>query len=148
MKTAKPMMSALCVAVLMHAGLAAAQNGAPVRTVKYKAFIESDYGIEITLKPDGKAIYYYFDFDEKGKKQGGNIPGTWSQDGDKVTMTFNYRKGTKTMVYQVKAQNNDPSFKCKGPYGLAPISETGIPELEGGHYLWPANLLKQNGPCI
>ena len=135
-------------ATLLPVGAASAQNTDPVRLTTYRAYIESDYSVEITLSTGNKAQYYSFGYDENNKKQGYRAPGTWEQVGDKVTLKFRSKKGNTEMVYRVKTNNNDPSFKCKGPYGLAPISSTGANDLEGDHYLWPKSLLKADGPCL
>lgn len=125
------------------------QNTEQVKLTKYSAFIESDYGLDITLKPDGKAVHYHWGYDN-GKKVGGSSPGTWTQEGDKVTLNFKYGKLAKTMVYQIKTQNNPTSISmdCKGPYGLTLVSEKGSKGIITEKQLWPASLIKSDGPCV
>ena len=126
-----------------------AQGVQPVKTVKYSAYIESDYGIDMTLKPDGKVLHDHYGYDENGKKVSEKTNGTWTQEGDKVTVQLNRGKVAKTLVFQIKQQNNPTSIgmKCKGPYGLKLISEKGSEKIMSEQQMWPSNLIRDDGPC-
>ncbi|MEG1129623.1 MAG: hypothetical protein RSE32_13675 [Comamonas sp.] len=135
--------------LIIAAAGAQAQSVEPVKQTKYVAFIESDYGLDLSLKPDGKVTHYYWGFDDNGKKGGTTTHGTWTQAGDKVTVQLKRGNVAKTLVFQIKEQNNPTSISmdCKGPYGLTRVSEKGSEKIWSEEQMWPANLIKDKGPC-
>ena len=46
-----------------------AKEAEPVRTVKYSAYTEEQYGLDMTLKPNGKVIRDHHSLDIEGKKK-------------------------------------------------------------------------------
>ena len=127
-----------------------AKEAEPVRTVKYSAYTEEQYGLDMTLKPNGKVIRDHHSLDIEGKKKSEIATGTWSQKGDKVTVKLNRGKLSKTLVFQIMQQNNMTEIgeKCNGVYGLALVSEKGSKKIWAASQMWPENLIfKNNGPC-
>ena len=86
-----------------------AQSAEPVRLTTYTAFTESYWGMELSLRSNGKATLLITD--NESKKKAKPIAGTWVQEGDKLKVKF----GGKTLnqVYRIKAQNNIDGWACK-----------------------------------
>ena len=121
----------------------------PVRTIKYSANVEADYGLDMTLKPNGKVIQDRHSLDTAGKKISEISKGTWSQKGDMVTVNLNRGQLRKTLVFQIKQQNNLAAVgeSCQGPYGLTLVSEKGSKKISAEDQMWPADIIYERGPC-
>ena len=126
-----------------------AKEAEPVRTVKYSAYIGADYGLDMTLKPNGKVIQDHHTLDITGKKKSEISKGTWSQKGDRVTVKLNRGQLNKTLVFQIKQQNNLAAIgeSCQGPYGLMLVSEKGSKKIWAEDQMWPADIIYEHGPC-
>ena len=127
---------------------AQAQNHTPVELTRYDSFVDGDYGVEVTLMPKGKVIFHQWGYTDLGVREGITLHGVWMQHGDLLTMKFKTAQGPKTMVYQIKAQNDEPTLNCKGPYGLSPVSEQGNGLIAGHRHLWPYHLIEDKDPCV
>lgn len=140
-----------CAVIFTSALSAQAQNSEPVIETRYKAFIESDYGVELDIKPQGKAALRYLSWDDSANKMSAYITnGTWTQQGDTVTFNFKDRKYSKMMKYQIRKRNDPTSIQmeCKGPYGLWLLEAKGSQELLSEQQLWIAKLVREDGPCV
>ena len=137
------------VFLIVAAASVQAKGAESVKTIKYSAYIGADYGLDMTLKPNGKVIQDRHTLDIEGKKKSDITTGTWTQKGDMVTVNLNRGKLSKSLVFQIKQQTNLAAVgeSCQGPYGLTLVSEKGSKKIWAEDQMWPADIIYENGPC-
>lgn len=126
---------------------AAHASDAPLKLQKYATFTENSFHFDLNVKANGKATYV-----ENDEGNPLTFNGSWTQSGNVVTFQLTGPKKKKmTLVYQVvpELQNPDTSVpKCKGPYGMKPISVDGKKDELMDYYVWSYASIKKNGmPC-
>ncbi len=132
---------------------AAAPFSGPIPLQTYASYLSYGIAFSYQLQPGGKLIFR--DYNEGKLVERRN--GTWTQTGNRITLSLPRAKSQKALSYVYEYRNElrspDPDFEgCRqfAP-GLYPISDNGKPikkEFFTALFLWPDRYTLAKGPCL